>query len=104
MWRSPNGPIRNILGGTIFREPIICQNVPRLVPGWTAPIGIGRHAFGAQYRATHFVAPGPGKLTMTFTPADVRKPLASNVFDFPGGCACIATYNLYETIIRSAPP
>src|SRR5207245_666659 len=70
MWKSPNGTIRNIVGGTIFREPIICQNVPRLVPGWTAPIVIGRHAFGDQYRATDFVAPGPGTLTMTFTPKD----------------------------------
>ena len=70
MWRSPNGTIRNILGGTVFREPIICRNVPRLVPGWTAPIVIGRHAFGDQYRATDFRVPGPGKLTMTFTPDD----------------------------------
>src|SRR5579859_354927 len=67
MWRSPNGTIRNILGGTIFREPIICRNVPRLVPGWTQPIVIGRHAFGDQYRATDFVVPGPGKLTVTWT-------------------------------------
>src|ERR1700733_9346891 len=70
MWRSPNGTIRNIVGGTIFREPIICQNVPRLVPGWTRPIVVGRHAFGDQYKATDFVVPGKGKLTMTFTPAD----------------------------------
>src|SRR6476661_1025069 len=69
MWRSPNGTIRNILDGTIFREPIICKNVPRLVPGWTKPIVIGRHAFGDQYRATDYVVPGPGTLTMTFTPA-----------------------------------
>src|SRR5579871_6248291 len=68
MWKSPNGTIRNILDGTVFREPIICQNVPRLVPGWTQPIVIGRHAFGDQYRATDFKVPGPGKLTMTFTP------------------------------------
>ena len=70
MWRSPNGTIRNIIGGTIFREPIVCRNVPRLVPGWTKPIVIGRHAFGDQYRATDFVVPGPGKLTITYTPAD----------------------------------
>ena len=69
MWRSPNGTIRNILGGTVFREPIICKNVPRLVPGWTRPIVIGRHAFGDQYRATDVKLPGPGKLTMTFAPA-----------------------------------
>src|SRR6201999_4242058 len=68
MWKSPNGTIRNIIGGSIFREPIVCSNVPRLVPGWTKPIVIGRHAFGDQYRATDFVVPGPGKLTMTFTP------------------------------------
>src|SRR5690349_24110892 len=75
MWKSPNGTIRNILGGTIFREPIVCQNVPRLVPGWTAPIVIGRHAFGDQYRATDLVVPGPGKLTMTFTPKGGGKPM-----------------------------
>src|SRR6202163_4941477 len=85
MWRSPNGTIRNIVGGTIFREPIICKNVPRLVPGWTAPIVIGRHAFGDQYRATDFVVPGKGKLTMTFTPADGGKAMEFHVFDFPGG-------------------
>src|SRR5438045_6824597 len=68
MWKSPNGTIRNIVGGTIFREPIICKNVPRLVPGWTAPIVIGRHAFGDQYRATDFTVPGPDTLTLTFTP------------------------------------
>jgi isocitrate dehydrogenase len=70
MWKSPNGTIRNIVGGTIFREPIICRNVPRLVPGWTKPIVIGRHAFGDQYRATDFVVPGPGRVTLTYTPAD----------------------------------
>ena len=74
MWKSPNGTIRNIIGGTIFREPIICKNVPRLVPGWTRPIVIGRHAFGDQYRATDFVVPGPGTLTMTFTPRDGGAP------------------------------
>jgi isocitrate dehydrogenase len=102
MWKSPNGTIRNIVGGTIFREPIICKNVPRLVPGWTAPIVIGRHAFGDQYRATDFVAKGPGKLTMTFTPADGGKPTEFNVFDFPGGGVGMAMYNLDESIIGFA--
>ncbi len=83
MWKSPNGTIRNILGGTVFREPIICKNVPRLVPGWTAPIVIGRHAFGDQYRATDFLVPGAGKLTMVFTPADGGAPVTYDVFDFP---------------------
>src|SRR6185312_10527371 len=92
MWRSPNGTIRNIVGGTIFREPIICKNVPRLVPGWTAPIVIGRHAFGDQYRATDFVVPGKGKLTMTFTPADGGKPVEYDVFDFPEGGVAMAMY------------
>src|SRR6476661_495719 len=102
MWRSPNGTIRNILGGTIFREPIVCQNVPRLVPGWTAPIVIGRHAFGDQYRATDFVVPGPGTLTMTFTPRDGGKKMEFNVFDFPGGGVGMAMYNLDESIIGFA--
>jgi isocitrate dehydrogenase len=102
MWKSPNGTIRNIVGGTIFREPIICKNVPRLVPGWTAPIVIGRHAFGDQYRATDFVAKGPGKLTMTFTPADGSKPIEFNVFDFPGGGVGMAMYNLDDSIIGFA--
>src|ERR1700752_941910 len=79
MWKSPNGTIRNILGGTIFREPIVCSNVPRLVPGWTAPIVIARHAFGDQYRATDLVVPGPGKLTMTFPPAGGGKPMQYEV-------------------------
>ena len=83
MWKSPNGTIRNILGGVIFREPIIISNVPRLVPHWTKPIVIGRHAFGDQYRATDFKVPGAGKLTVTFTPADGSKPMEFNVFDFP---------------------
>ena len=77
MYKSPNGTIRNILGGTVFRQPIICQNVPRLVPGWTRPIIIGRHAFGDQYRATDFDTPGAGKLTMTFQPADGSPPPAA---------------------------
>jgi isocitrate dehydrogenase len=98
MWKSPNGTIRNILGGTIFREPIVCSNVPRLVPGWTAPIVIGRHAFGDQYRATDFVVPGPGKLTLTFTPAGGGKPMQYEVFDFPGGGVALSMYNLDESI------
>jgi isocitrate dehydrogenase len=98
MWKSPNGTIRNILGGTIFREPIVCRNVPRLVPGWTAPIVIGRHAFGDQYRATDLVVPGPGKLTMTFTPAGGGKPMQYEVFDFPGGGVALSMYNLDESI------
>src|SRR6201992_3764319 len=84
MWKSPNGTIRNILGGTIFREPIICKNVPRLVPGWTQPIVIGRHGFGDQYRATDFKVPGKGKLTMTFTPDGGGAPISYDVYDFPG--------------------
>ncbi len=98
MWRSPNGTIRNILGGTIFREPIVCQNVPRLVPGWTKPIVVGRHAFGDQYRATDFVVPGPGKLTMTFTPTGGGEPSEYEVFDFPAGGVALAMYNLDESI------
>jgi isocitrate dehydrogenase len=98
MWKSPNGTIRNILGGTIFREPIVCRNVPRLVPGWTAPIVIGRHAFGDQYRATDFKVPGPGKLTMTFTPEDGGKPVTYEVFDFPGPGVAMSMYNLDDSI------
>ncbi len=98
MWKSPNGTIRNILGGTIFREPIVCKNVPRLVPGWTAPIVIGRHAFGDQYRATDFVVPGPGKLTMSFTPKGGGKPMQYEVFDFPGGGVAMSMYNLDDSI------
>ncbi|MEQ8699569.1 MAG: NADP-dependent isocitrate dehydrogenase, partial [Bauldia litoralis] len=97
MWRSPNGTIRNILGGTVFREPIICQNVPRLVPGWTQPIIIGRHAFGDQYRATDFVVPGKGKLTMKFEGED-GKVIEREVFDFPGGGVAMAMYNLDDSI------
>ncbi len=98
MWRSPNGTIRNIVGGTIFREPIVCRNVPRLVPGWTKPIVIGRHAFGDQYRATDFVVPGPGKLTVTYTPADGGDPVEREVYDFPGGGVAVAMYNLDDSI------
>jgi isocitrate dehydrogenase len=98
MWRSPNGTIRNILGGTVFREPIIISNIPRLVPGWTKPIVIGRHAFGDQYRATDLVVPGAGRLTLTFTPTDGNDPIEMNVFDFPGGGVALAMYNLDESI------
>jgi isocitrate dehydrogenase len=98
MYRSPNGTIRNILGGTIFREPIVMTNVPRLVPGWTAPIVIGRHAYGDQYRATDIKVPGPGKLTMTFTPAGGGKPLTYDVFDFPEPGIAMSMYNLDESI------
>jgi isocitrate dehydrogenase len=98
MWRSPNGTIRNILGGTVFREPIICRNVPRLVPGWTDPIVIGRHAYGDQYRATDFVVPGAGKLTMKWEAADGSDVKEFNVFDFPGGGVSMAMYNLDDSI------
>ena len=98
MWRSPNGTIRNILGGTVFREPIICRNVPRLVPGWEQPIVIGRHAFGDQYRATDFVVPGKGKLTVRFEPANGGETIEHEVFDFPGGGVALAMYNLDESI------
>jgi isocitrate dehydrogenase len=110
MYRSPNGTVRNILGGVIFREPIVISNVPRLVPGWTKPIVIGRHAFGDQYRATDMVVPGEGKLTLTFTPlatasddgpgggAKVGEPIELDVFDFPGGGIAMAMYNLDDSI------
>ncbi len=98
MWRSPNGTIRNILGGTVFRQPIIMQNVPRLVPGWTEPIVIGRHAFGDQYRATDLKIPGPGKLTMTFTPADGGEAQSYEIFDFPESGVAMGMYNLDESI------
>src|ERR1700744_5322974 len=98
MWKSPNGTIRNILGGVVFREPIICKNVPRLVPGWTQPIIIGRHAFGDQYRATDFKVPGPGKLTMTFQPSDGSAPIHHEVFDFPSSGVTMGMNNLDATI------
>jgi len=98
MWKSPNGTIRNILGGVIFREPIVISNIPRLVPGWTKPIVVGRHAFGDQYRATDLVVPGEGTLTLTFTPKDGSEPIELNVFDFPGGGVAMAMYNLDESI------
>src|SRR3954471_7198297 len=98
MYRSPNGTIRNILGGVIFREPIVISNIPRLVPGWTKPIIIGRHAFGDQYRAEDFVVPGPGKLTLTFTPSDGGERKEVDVFDFPGGGVALGMYNLDSSI------
>ena len=97
MYRSPNGTIRNILGGTIFREPIICKNVPRLVPGWTKPIIIGRHAYGDQYRATDFLVPGKGKLTLTFVGEDGKK-IERGVFNFPASGVAMAMYNLDDSI------
>jgi len=101
MWRSPNGTIRNILGGVIFREPIICKNVPRLVPGWTQPIIIGRHAYGDQYRATDFKFPGKGTITIKFV-GDDGKVIEREVFKAPGGGVTMAMYNLDESIIEFA--
>ncbi|MFQ5959121.1 MAG: NADP-dependent isocitrate dehydrogenase, partial [Alphaproteobacteria bacterium] len=98
MWRSPNGTIRNILGGTVFREPIICHNIPRLVPGWTQPIVIGRHAFGDQYRATDFLVPGAGKLTLRFEPPGGGEVVEREVFDFPGAGVALGMYNLDDSI------
>jgi len=98
MWRSPNGTIRNILGGVIFREPIIMRNVPRLVPGWLKPIIVGRHAFGDQYRATDTVIPGPGRLTLTYTPDDGSEPMELEVYHFEGGGVALAMYNLDDSI------
>ena len=98
MYRSPNGTVRNILGGVIFREPIVISNIPRLVPGWTKPIVIGRHAFGDQYRATDMVVPGEGKLTLTFTPEDGSDPIEHEVFDFTGPGIAMAMYNLDASI------
>ena len=98
MWKSPNGTVRNILGGVIFREPIIISNIPRLVPTWTKPIVVGRHAFGDQYKATDFKVPGAGTLTMTFTPKDGSEPMEFNVFDFPGAGVAMGMYNLDESI------
>lgn len=98
MWKSPNGTIRNILGGVIFREPIIISNIPRLVPGWTKPIIVGRHAFGDQYKATDTKIPGEGTLTLTFTPKDGSEPLELNVFEFPSEGVALAMYNLDDSI------
>jgi isocitrate dehydrogenase len=98
MWKSPNGTIRNILGGVVFREPIICRNVPRLVPGWTQPIIIGRHAFGDQYRATDFLAPGKGKLTIRWEADSGGQVIEKEVFDYPGSGVALAMYNLDSSI------
>ena len=97
MWKSPNGTIRNILGGVVFREPIICKNVPRLVPGWTQPIIIGRHAYGDQYRATDFKVPGPGKMTLTWV-GDNGEKIEREVFNYPGAGVALAMYNLDDSI------
>ncbi len=98
MWKSPNGTIRNILGGTVFREPIVCQNVPRYVPGWTKPIIIGRHAFGDQYKATDFVVPGPGKMTIKWEAADGSSQIEHEVFDYPSAGVAMGMYNLDNSI------
>ena len=98
MWRSPNGTIRNILGGTVFREPIICKNVPKLVPGWTQPIVIGRHAFGDQYRATDFLIPGEGKLEIKWTSKDGKNKKNFEVFNFPSSGIALSMYNLDDSI------
>ncbi len=102
MWKSPNGTIRNILGGVIFREPIICANVPRLVPGWTKPIIVGRHAFGDQYKATDFKVPGKGRLTIRFEGEDGSR-IEKEVFQFPGAGVALAMYNLDDSIRDFAP-
>ncbi|ODN70380.1 NADP-dependent isocitrate dehydrogenase [Methylobrevis pamukkalensis] len=101
MWKSPNGTIRNILGGVIFREPIICKNVPRLVPGWTKPIIVGRHAFGDQYRATDFKVPGKGKLTIKFVGED-GTTIEHDVYDYPGPGVALSMYNIDESIVEFA--
>ncbi len=98
MYQSPNGTIRNIIGGTIFRQPILCKNIPRLVPGWKKPIVIGRHAFGDQYRATDFVVPGAGKMTIRFEPKDGGEVLEREVYDFPSGGVALSMYNLDDSI------
>ena len=98
MWKSPNGTIRNILDGTVFREPILCQNIPRLVPGWTQPIVVGRHAFGDQYRATDFIVPGKGKFTMKWESEDGSNVIEKDVYDFPGGGVALGMYNLDDSI------
>ena len=102
MWKSPNGTIRNILDGTVFREPIVMKNVPRLVPNWTAPIIVGRHAFGDQYRATDTVIKGKGKLTMTFTPEDGSPAQTFDVYNFKGDGVALSMYNTDESIMGFA--
>jgi isocitrate dehydrogenase len=102
MWKSPNGTIRNIVGGTVFREPIICKNVPRLVTGWTKPITIGRHAYGDQYRATDVIIPGAGKLQLVFTPSNGDAPLTWDVNDFPGAGVAMGMFNLDQSIVDFA--
>lgn len=102
MWKSPNGTIRNYLGGTVFREPIVIKNIPRLVPGWKESIVIGRHAFGDQYRATDFVVPKAGKFTMTYTPEDGSPPTEMEVFNFPSGGVMMGMYNLDSSIDQFA--
>jgi isocitrate dehydrogenase len=102
MWPSPNGTIRNILGGTVFREPILIGAIPRLVPGWTRPIIIGRHAFGDQYRATDLVVPGPGTLELSFTPASGAR-VVHRVYDFAGAGIALAMYNTDEVRTRHSP-
>jgi isocitrate dehydrogenase len=101
MWKSPNGTIRNILGGVVFREPIICSNVPRLVPGWTQPIVVGRHAFGDQYKATDFLVPGPGKMTIKWVGNDGQE-IEHEVFDFPSAGVAMGMYNLDDSITEFA--
>ena len=98
MWKSPNGTIRNILGGVVFREPIVIKSVPRLVPGWTDPIVIGRHAFGDQYRATDFLVPGPGKLMMKWVSQDGEETIEHEVFDYPSAGVAMGMYNLDDSI------
>ncbi|XP_065877564.1 isocitrate dehydrogenase [NADP] [Euphorbia lathyris] len=98
MWRSPNGTIRNILNGTVFREPILCRNIPRIVPGWKKPICIGRHAFGDQYRATDAVIKGPGKLKMVFVPENGDSPMELDIYDFKGPGVALAMYNVDQSI------
>ena len=100
MWKSPNGTIRNYLNGTVFREPIICKNIPRLVPGWTSPIVIGRHAYGDQYKATDFVVDRPGKFEIKFIPSDGSAVKTYNVFDYPGGGVGLGMYNTDEVRIN----
>ena len=98
MWKSPNGTIRNILGGVVFREPIVIQSVPRLVPGWTDPIVVGRHAFGDQYRATDFLVPGPGRLTMRWESENGKDVIEHEVFDYPSSGVAMGMYNLDDSI------